>query len=153
MFLPSLSRFLRECLIPAHWPFHSRKTKNIDKLEHRFALPYEELLSNDHLCGWKYSTNSLCGFGQATDTSAQEHEYRPNTLMIVPNDVGFSDISLFGNEISTPNISNLTKDGQLGTNFHVLPACSPTRSELLTGVDNHLNGLGTMFETKTPNQA
>jgi arylsulfatase A-like enzyme len=83
---------------------------------------------------------------------AQDQNDRPNILLILADDIGFSDIAPFGGEISTPNIESLAKDGQLLTNFHVLPACSPSRSEILTGVDNHLNGLGTMFETITPNQ-
>lgn len=85
---------------------------------------------------------------------AQEHQNddRPNILLILADDIGFSDISPFGGEISTPNIDSLANDGHILTNFHVLPTCSPTRSEILTGVDNHLNGLGTMFETITPNQ-
>ena len=77
---------------------------------------------------------------------------RPNFLIIVADDLGFSDIGPFGSEISTPNLDALARDGKVFSNFHVLPMCSPTRSELLTGVDNHLNGLGAMSEVISPGQ-
>lgn len=75
---------------------------------------------------------------------------RPNILLIVADDLGYSDIGPFGGEISTPALDELAREGLMLTNFHVLPSCSPTRSVLLSGVDNHLAGLGTMGELKTP---
>lgn len=77
---------------------------------------------------------------------------QPNILVMVADDIGFSDIGAFGSEIPTPNLDALAKDGKILSNYHVMPTCSPTRSELLTGVDTHLNGLGTMYESITPNQ-
>lgn len=77
---------------------------------------------------------------------------RPNILVIVLDDTGFADLAFTGSEISTPNLSSLRNEGKLFTNFHVLPTCSPTRSVLMTGVDNHLNGLGTMTEFTADNQ-
>ena len=75
---------------------------------------------------------------------------RPNILLIVADDLGYSDIGSFGGEIATPTLDILAKEGLLLTNFHVLPSCSPTRSVLMSGVDNHRAGLGTMGEVKTP---
>ncbi len=75
---------------------------------------------------------------------------RPNILLIVADDLGYSDIGAFGGEISTPTLDGLAKEGLQLTNFHVLPSCSPTRSVLMSGVDNHLAGMGTMGEVKTP---
>ncbi len=75
---------------------------------------------------------------------------QPNILLIVADDMGYSDIGAFGGEIATPTLDNLAKDGLRLSNFHVLPTCSPTRSVLLSGVDNHLAGMGTMGEFKTP---
>lgn len=69
---------------------------------------------------------------------------RPNVLLIVADDMGYSDIGPFGGEIATPTLDALAEEGLQLTNFHVLPTCSPTRSVLLSGVDNHLAGLGTM---------
>jgi len=89
----------------------------------------------------------------SSDKSAQESESkeskRLNILLIVVDDLGYSDVSSFGGEISTPALDQLAKDGAMFTNFHVLPTCSPTRSVLLSGVDNHVAGLGTMGELKT----
>ncbi len=77
---------------------------------------------------------------------------RPNILLIVVDDMGYSDIAPFGGEIDTPNIGALAESGMLFTDFHTAPTCSPTRSMLLTGTDNHLSGMGSMGETLTPNQ-
>ena len=75
---------------------------------------------------------------------------RPNVLLIVADDMGYSDIGPFGGEISTPALDSLATEGLRLTNFHVLPTCSPTRSVLLSGMDNHRAGMGTMAEFSTP---
>jgi len=77
---------------------------------------------------------------------------RPNILLLVADDMGLSDIGPFGSEIQTPALNNLADQGVLLSNFHVLPTCSPSRSVLLTGVDNHLTGLGAMGEMTSPKQ-
>ncbi|CAG8238441.1 unnamed protein product [Penicillium olsonii] len=71
---------------------------------------------------------------------------RPNFLVIVADDLGFSDISPYGGEIQTPNLARLAKEGIRMTNFHTASACSPTRSMLFSGTDNHIAGLGQMAE-------
>lgn len=76
----------------------------------------------------------------------------PNILLVVADDVGYSDLGAYGSEIATPNLDQLAQDGQLYTNFHVSPTSSPTRSMLLTGVDNHQAGLGNMGEVLASNQ-
>lgn len=78
---------------------------------------------------------------------------RPNFLLIVADDLGFSDLGAFGGEIHTPYLDELAKQGVRFTSFHTAPTCSPTRSMLLTGTDNHIAGLGTMAEAQTPAQA
>ncbi len=75
---------------------------------------------------------------------------QPNILLIVADDMGYSDIGPFGGEIATPALDSLAEQGLQLTNFHVLPTCSPSRSVLLSGVDNHQAGLGTMGELTTP---
>ena len=75
---------------------------------------------------------------------------RPNILMIVADDLGYSDIGAFGGEIATPTLDRLAQEGVRFTNFHVLPTCSPTRAVLLTGIDNHRAGIGIMGEFITP---
>ncbi|WIM85961.1 arylsulfatase [Candidatus Mycobacterium wuenschmannii] len=75
---------------------------------------------------------------------------RPNFLVIVADDLGFSDIGAFGSEIETPNLDRLAHAGIRFTDFHSAPACSPTRSMLLTGTDHHIAGIGTMLEVTPP---
>lgn len=73
---------------------------------------------------------------------------RPNFLLIVADDLGYSDLGVFGGEIDTPNLDELARSGIQLTNFHTAATCSPTRSMLMTGMDNHLAGLGAMHEAK-----
>ena len=82
----------------------------------------------------------------AAPAIASNEETRPNILLIIGDDMGFSDVGAFGSEVATPNIDALASDGLSFTNFHVGATCSPTRSLLLTGVDNHRSGLGNMHE-------
>ncbi len=71
---------------------------------------------------------------------------RPNIVLIVADDIGFSDFGAFGGEIMTPNIDALARRGVRFSNFHAASSCAPTRAMLLTGVDNHLAGVGSMRE-------
>ena len=73
-----------------------------------------------------------------------ETEKRPNFLVILADDLGYSDLGILRSEIRTPNIDALAAEGVLLTNYHVSPSCSPTRAMLLTGTDTHPAGLGTM---------
>ena len=92
---------------------------------------------------WADATaESDVGAAQVFDSQAQDG--RPNILLLVADDMGYSDIGAFGSEISTPNLDRLAAEGVVMTNFKVGPACSPTRGMLYSGTDNHRNGLGTM---------
>ncbi|KKK25374.1 arylsulfatase [Aspergillus ochraceoroseus] len=71
---------------------------------------------------------------------------RPNFLVIVADDLGFSDLGAYGSEIATPNLDKLAAQGVRFSNFHTASACSPTRSMLFSGTDNHIAGLGQMME-------
>ncbi len=82
--------------------------------------------------------------------SADKEVQKPNILLIVADDLGFSDIGPFGSEIQTPVLNRLAKEGVLFSRYYVLPNCSPTRSSLLTGNDNHVAGLGIMSEMDYP---
>ncbi|MGY5328684.1 arylsulfatase [Pseudomonas protegens] len=75
---------------------------------------------------------------------------RPNFLVILADDLGFSDLGAFGGEIATPNLDALAAGGLRLTDFHTAPTCSPTRSMLLTGTDHHIAGIGTMAEALPP---
>lgn len=74
-------------------------------------------------------------------------EPRPNILVIVADDLGYTDLGAYGGEIATPHIDSLADSGLLLTNFHTLPTCAPTRAALLTGTDNHTAGIGSQVIT------
>jgi len=67
---------------------------------------------------------------------------RPNILVLVADDLGYSDLGCFGGEISTPNIDSLALNGIRFTRFHTAPMCAPSRAMLLTGNDHHIAGVG-----------
>ncbi len=89
-----------------------------------------------------------CSAGASTQAApAAPTVKRPNIVILLADDWGFTDVGAFGSEIHTPNIDALAQQGVRFANFHATASCSPSRSMLLTGVDNHLNGVGNMHET------
>ena len=66
---------------------------------------------------------------------------RPNILVILVDDMGFSDLGCYGGEIQTPNLNRLAADGLRFTQFHNCARCCPTRASLLTGLYAHQVGL------------
>lgn len=66
----------------------------------------------------------------------------PNIVMVILDDLGFSDFGCFGSEIETPTADRLAAEGVRFTNFHVPPVCSPSRACLLTGRNHHAAGMG-----------
>ncbi len=98
---------------------------------------------------------TLAGCGtseQSSEETASNGGERPNIIIILMDDTGFADLGPYGSEIPTPNIDRLAASGIQFTNFHAAAACSPTRGMLLTGVDNHLVGMGNMIEIMADNQ-
>jgi arylsulfatase A-like enzyme len=98
---------------------------------------------------------SLTAFGNAyaqSPTTSDSGGKRPNILVLMGDDFGYSDIGPFGSEIATPNLDTLAKDGKILTNYHTNSVCSPARVAFLTGVDNHIGGIGTMYENIAQNQ-
>ena len=75
-----------------------------------------------------------CGGEAAPETQ------RPNILIILADDLGYSDLGVYGSEIETPNLDALARGGLRFTQFYAAPVCSPSRAMLLTGVDYHLGG-------------
>ncbi len=67
---------------------------------------------------------------------------RPNVVVILVDDMGWSDIGPYGGEIPTPNLDALAAHGVRFTQFYSTPRCSPTRASLLTGVYPHQAGMG-----------
>ena len=75
---------------------------------------------------------------------------RPNIVILLADDWGFTDVGAYGGEIATPNIDALAANGVRFANFHVAGSCAPTRAMLQTGLPNHRIGLGNMPETIPP---
>ncbi len=71
-----------------------------------------------------------------------EAAQRPNVVVVLVDDVGFSDLGCFGSEIPTPNLDRLADAGLRFTQFYSTPRCSPTRAALLTGLYSHQAGMG-----------
>jgi arylsulfatase len=66
----------------------------------------------------------------------------PNVVVMLMDDMGFSDVGPFGSEIDTPNLDQLAARGIRFTNYHTSPVCSPSRAALLTGLNPHHAGFG-----------
>lgn len=78
---------------------------------------------------------------------------RPNIVLIMVDDMGYSDLGCYGSEIPTPNINGLAKDGLRFTQFYNAARCCPTRASLLTGLYPHQAGIGDMVKAKFNSKA
>jgi arylsulfatase len=75
---------------------------------------------------------------------AQQEKSRPNIIVILADDLGYSDLGCFGGEIHTPNIDALAAKGLRFTQFYNCGRCCPTRASLMTGLYPHQAGVGRM---------
>lgn len=73
---------------------------------------------------------------------------KPNIIVILSDDVGFSDIGCYGGEIATPNLDALSQGGVRFTQFYNTARCCPTRASLLTGLHPHQAGIGHMMDDR-----
>ncbi|MDA9983819.1 arylsulfatase [Porticoccaceae bacterium] len=80
-------------------------------------------------------------------------DQRPNVVVILVDDAGLTDFAPFGGEAKMPAIQTLAERGIKFSNYHTSPLCAPSRAMLLTGIDNHRTGMGTIPEVLTANQA
>lgn len=83
-------------------------------------------------------------FGAAASVAAAD---RPNVVLIMADDMGYSDIGCYGGEIRTPHLDRLAEGGLRFTQFYNTARCCPTRAALLTGLHQHMTGIGQMTET------
>ena len=79
--------------------------------------------------------------------SSSAQEKRPNIILIMSDDMGYSDIGTYGSEIETPNLDRLAEGGLKYTQFYNAARCCPTRASLLTGLYPHQAGMGWMNGT------
>ncbi len=75
---------------------------------------------------------------------------RPNILLILNDDMGYSDIGCFGGEVDTPNLDRLAAHGVRFTQFYSTARCSPSRASLLTGLHPHQTGIGVLTYDQGP---
>ena len=72
---------------------------------------------------------------QAMESAEKAVQDSPNIMLILADDLAYSDLGAYGSEIETPNIDLLAKQGVMFTRFHTSAMCSPSRAMILTGVD------------------
>ncbi|WP_121631967.1 arylsulfatase [Tropicibacter alexandrii] len=84
---------------------------------------------------------------------ALAQETRPNILVVLFDDVGFTGFGAYGADASTPHIDALAEQGALFSRYYSSPFCGPSRAMLMTGQDNHQTGMGTLTETVTAAQS
>ncbi|UCD52695.1 MAG: sulfatase-like hydrolase/transferase [Phycisphaerales bacterium] len=84
------------------------------------------------------------GCGGALSRGEAAGSDRPNIVLIMADDMGFSDIGCYGGEIETPNLDRLARDGLRFTQFYNTARCCPTRAALMTGLYSHQAGIGHM---------
>ena len=80
--------------------------------------------------------------------AASKRAHRPNIVLIMADDMGFSDIGCYGGEIRTPNLDKLAAEGLRFTHFYNTARCCPTRASLMTGLYPHQAGVGHMTDDK-----
>ncbi len=80
--------------------------------------------------------------------AAQPTTTRPNIIVIMSDDMGFSDLGCYGGEIQTPTLDRLANNGLRLTQFYNTARCCPTRASLLTGLYPHQAGIGHMMDDK-----
>lgn len=79
-------------------------------------------------------------------SSFVKQENPPNFVLILADDMGYSDIGSFGSEISTPNLDRLASEGLIMTRFYNAGRCCPSRASLMTGLYQHQVGVGDMLQ-------
>jgi arylsulfatase len=75
---------------------------------------------------------------------------RPNIIIILNDDMGYSDLGCYGGEIETPNLDRLAANGIRFTQFYNTARCCPSRASLLTGLHPHQTGIGILVEDQSP---
>jgi len=86
-------------------------------------------------------------FAACSAAPAMAQDDRPNILLILFDDVGFMDFGAYGSDTRTPTIDALAQQGAMLSRFHSSPSCGPSRAMLMTGMDNHQVGMGSLVET------
>lgn len=113
------------------------RSKSIGSLKKKSAIAMLRICLHTVCCALAFS---------CITARAQQPSTRPNILIIMADDMGYSDLGCFGSEISTPNLDKLADQGMRLTQFYNAARCCPTRASLLTGLYPHQAGVGDMVE-------
>ena len=93
----------------------------------------------------KFSKTAFAGLLLSLSLQAQaKGDERPNIIVILADDLGYSDIGCYGGEVQTPNLNRLAETGLRFTRFYNTSRSCPTRASLLTGLYQHQAGIGRM---------
>jgi len=93
------------------------------------------------------SAGSPQSYGLLTENALRRSK-RPNIILIMADDMGYSDIGCYGGEIHTPNLDRLAANGLRFTQFYNTARCCPTRASLMTGLYQHQAGVGHMMNDR-----
>lgn len=98
-----------------------------------------------------FKSYSLAALAGLTLTAQAQKDTRPNVIVILADDLGYSDLGCYGGEIQTPNLDKLAQEGLRFTGFYNTSRSCPTRASLLTGLYQHQAGIGRMtFDDHKP---
>lgn len=100
------------------------------------------------VCGLLALTCAL--LAPRAEAQAQAAAERPNIVLILVDDAGYTDFGAYGGEIATPTIDALAARGARFSNFHATPMCAPSRAMLMTGLDSHTAGVANLPESTPP---
>ena len=101
-----------------------------------------------HLLWIVFCLSILTSCTNQTDKTEEEASARPNIILIMGDDMGYSDLACYGGEINTPNLDQLAANGLRFTQFYNTARCCPTRASLLTGLYPQQAGIGHMVNDR-----
>jgi arylsulfatase/uncharacterized sulfatase len=106
------------------------------------------------VCSQLANAQTSDGDTSAVIDSAEQRatQKRPNIILVLADDLGYTDLAPYGSEVATPNLQALADRGVRFTNYHTAANCAPSRAMLLTGVSNHLAGVPNIPEMIAPEQ-
>lgn len=105
------------------------------------------------LCTVTLAMGAYAEVGIEVNPSGSSSDKPPNIVLLLADDLGFSDLGSYGSEIHTPNLDRLAASGVRFSNFHVAASCAPTRAMLMTGQNSHSVGVANIPEAIPEDQA
>ena len=116
-------------------------------------MPFRHLLCLFVAAALSSTPSTATEIAASASAPSIDASQRPNIVLVLADDLGFSDLGSYGSEISTPNLDVLAEEGLRFSNYHTAANCAPARAMLLTGVDAHLAGVPNIPEMLPPELA